>query len=369
MERHLIDLVRTVAPSTPGLRERLSHALATLSADQALADLVRLHRGHGDIEERTWAGRWLGPRLGHIPEPDRVLLTSGVQLSLLVLLAAMRAKGRAVLSEALTYTPVDQVCSWLELCPHLVEMDAEGLVPEALEAACRSVGPAVLYCNPTLHNPTTATMSLGRRRSIAEIARAHDLILVEDDVHGLLWSAAPPPLAYYASERCWYLMTLSKCVGFGLREAILVGPSAQDVEALVASAPNFSGWFTPSLSAAVITNLIRSGEINALVGAVGEEIAARQALAQELLGVRPRLQTAPHAMHLWLQFDSTEEADRLVEAARHKGVRLRSPAFYATPARSPPAALRLSLTEARDREVLERGLAVVAALLDRPMRE
>src|SRR5208282_1088359 len=99
---------------------------------------------------------------------------------------------------------------------HPMAMDAEGVLPEALEAACRG-GLRVAVVSPTLHNPTTATMGLERRRRLAEVARARDLVLVEEDVYGLLPEGAPPPLATLAPERVVYLTGLSKTVAPGLR--------------------------------------------------------------------------------------------------------------------------------------------------------
>ena len=42
------------------------------------------------------------------------------------------------------------------------EIDAEGIRPEALEAACRLHGPQVLCLTPSGQNPSTAQMSQGR---------------------------------------------------------------------------------------------------------------------------------------------------------------------------------------------------------------
>ena len=46
-----------------------------------------------------------------------------------------------------------------------------------------------LYTMPTLHNPTTATMPVARREAVAEMARRHDVALIEDDVYGFLLDA------------------------------------------------------------------------------------------------------------------------------------------------------------------------------------
>ena len=68
-----------------------------------------------------------------------------------------------------------------------------GLRADALEAAFRA-GIRLAVVSPTLHNPTTATMGLERRKRLVELARKHDAILIEEDVYGLLREEAPPPL-------------------------------------------------------------------------------------------------------------------------------------------------------------------------------
>ena len=72
-----------------------------------------------------------------------------------------------------------------------VEMDDDGLMPGAIDAACTSgsLRPRALYCMPTAHNPTAITWSEQRRREVVMIARRHGLQIIEDDVFGLLASA------------------------------------------------------------------------------------------------------------------------------------------------------------------------------------
>ena len=65
-----------------------------------------------------------------------------------------------------------------------VAMDEFGVVPEAFEAWCKEAKPKAFYLTPTLHAPTTITLSIERRTSIAEIAEHYGVILIEDDVFG-----------------------------------------------------------------------------------------------------------------------------------------------------------------------------------------
>ena len=65
-----------------------------------------------------------------------------------------------------------------------VPTDAAGLDPEALASLLASWGgdrpkPRVLYTVPTGSNPTGATMPLARRRRLLEVAREHDLAVIE----------------------------------------------------------------------------------------------------------------------------------------------------------------------------------------------
>src|SRR5207302_6780784 len=80
-----------------------------------------------------------------------------------------------------------------------------------------------VYLIPTIHNPTTATMPPSRREGVAEILRANDVLLLEDDAYGLLEPKAVP-LASLIPERTYFAASLSKCIAPGLRVSFLLTP-------------------------------------------------------------------------------------------------------------------------------------------------
>jgi DNA-binding transcriptional MocR family regulator len=49
-----------------------------------------------------------------------------------------------------------------------LDMDDDGIVPDALEKTCKTGELKALYLNPTIQNPTTYTMPEERRREIAK---------------------------------------------------------------------------------------------------------------------------------------------------------------------------------------------------------
>jgi len=123
-------------------------------------------------------------------------------------------RGDYILTETYTY------CSAVEsAAPQGVKcigipMDSEGLIPSALEdilthwdpsAHSNASKPWLLYTIPTGQNPTGATQSKQRRRDIYQIAREHDLYIMEDEPYYFLQMqpytgqdapSVPPPASH-----------------------------------------------------------------------------------------------------------------------------------------------------------------------------
>src|SRR5690606_32684854 len=78
---------------------------------------------------------------------------------------------------------------------------------------------------PTLHNPTTITIDAARRSKIVEIARRHDLVIVEDDIYRVFGrEEEPDTLADLAPERVIHVTSVSKGLSPGLRLGFLLAP-------------------------------------------------------------------------------------------------------------------------------------------------
>jgi DNA-binding transcriptional MocR family regulator len=284
--------------------------------------------------------------------------------------AALLSPGDLVLAEALTYPGMKTLASLLSLRLQGVAMDAQGLRPDALAAACRTGSPRALYCMPTLQNPTTAVMPEARRREIAAIAREHGLLVVEDDVHGHLPEKAPRPLAALLPELAVYLNGTSKSLAPGLRVGFVAAPAAMVTR--LAAAIRGTTWMAAPLMAEIASRWIEDGTAEAVLGRRRKEAAARQALAARVLA-GARMDAHPAAYHVWLHLDEPWRADAFAAEARRRGVVVTpagafaastaAPRANARRAEAPPQAVRVCLGAARDREELERGLVVLARLL------
>jgi DNA-binding transcriptional MocR family regulator len=74
-------------------------------------------------------------------------------------------------------------------------MDDEGISIPQLEKALKLHHPAFLYTIPSYQNPGGQCLPLKRRRNLVELAKAHDFLIVADEVYQLLYYYLSPPAA------------------------------------------------------------------------------------------------------------------------------------------------------------------------------
>ena len=123
---------------------------------------------------------WLAERHGVDPVArlPHERLAAGLRLPR----AAARARASACSSSGPTYDRPLKILRELgaEIVP--LDCDDDGLDPDALEAAlANGEPPAFLYLIPTFQNPSGRTLPEERRRRVVELAREHDLLVLEDD--------------------------------------------------------------------------------------------------------------------------------------------------------------------------------------------
>jgi 2-aminoadipate transaminase len=164
---------------------------------------------------------------------DDVVTTTGSQQAIDLVTKLFIDPGDVILAEGPSYVGALGVFKSYQAQVVHVPMDAQGLVPEALETAIaeqRAVGRRIkfLYTIPTFHNPAGVTLSAERRPRILEICRRAGILVVEDNPYGLLYfdSPPPPPLRTLDAEGVVYLGSFSKTFAPGFRVGWAVAPHA-----------------------------------------------------------------------------------------------------------------------------------------------
>ena len=284
-------------PQDPALLQRLRDGFASLATEPDLYSLLRYHEFGGAIEDREAGARWLARHLPGV-SAGRVLVCPGIQATLLALFMALARPGDTIACEAVTYPGVKSLAAQLGLKLVGLPADDEGIHPEAFAALCASQLPKALYCNPTLLNPTTATMSEARRIAIADTARRYGVPIIEDDPYGCLPRQRSTALATLAPELTFYLTGFAKCVGAGLRIAYVATPNPRYTARLSATMRTTAVMASPPL-VRLATRWIDDGTIRESTLAIREESRARQQLAARILR-KASYVSKPEAFHLWL---------------------------------------------------------------------
>ncbi len=360
----------------PGAPIDLSHnELATEEARRALADSLKTLAERGDVAalvgyapagghraHREAVSQWVR-RHGIAAPPEHIILTVGAQQALGVALSIFGRGDKPILFEEYTYSCLIDMARLADRQGHPIAMDGEGLLPEALDAAAQSTGARLLMIQPTLQNPTNTTMSPARRRAIVEVARARDLVIVEDDVYGALPEDCPPPIATLAPERTIYIGSASKCFLPGLRVGWIVAPGPE-VPRLAGAVHSRSLGPAP-LMVEIMARWIADGTADRLLTAQRRELRARQAIAVDVLQGLD-VTADPQSMHVLLRLPRPWGANSFAAAAEARGIIVVPVGRFAVDPASAPAGVRISLGGAPDREVLRQTLQALADMVRQP---
>src|ERR1700730_18450005 len=254
-EAGLIDL-SVNRPATSAYRDALSLLLPHIAKDRRFGALQAYHPPEGPLWARAAVADWLNGVAGD-GDAGRVVLTDGAQHGLACVLRALTQRDDIVLADSITYQGISALCRSQGIDLRGVSIDREGMRPEAFETACASSRPRAVFLVPSLHNPTTVTLSEERRRALVTIARRHNVLIIEDDVYRPLLDVDIPSFATLEPELTIHVSCLSKCIAPGLRYGFVGAPRA--VLGNIAAALRIDLWSVSPLTMLVATNMLEDG--------------------------------------------------------------------------------------------------------------
>ena len=112
---------------------------------------------------------------------DNVIIITGGLEGINLACQAYIDPGDVILVEAPTFVQSVEIFDMFEARCVGVAMDDNGLIPEDLERKIRQCHPKMIYVIPTFQNPSGRTLSLERRKAVAELAAKYDVLVLEDD--------------------------------------------------------------------------------------------------------------------------------------------------------------------------------------------
>ncbi len=347
-----------------GLDPDLGAALEDLAGRGNVQELLRYQPPRGMRRHREAGTAWL-TRFGLRADPGRVLVTSGGQHALVVLLSSLFRPGDRIAASRLNYPGLMSLASMLGLKLVPLTSDSEGILPEALADACGREPLRGLYFMPGMHNPTTAGAGPDRVAALAEVARRHGLLVVEDAAYALSAEEPLSTVAGHAPERTFFVASVSKMLAGGLRVAYVASPP--DFLERLSLGVTSTTWMASPLCVEIAGNWIMDGTADMVLARKRAEARKRNDLARKVLdglSFRARVQ----GYYLWLKLPEPWRGMDFEQAAGARGVQVIAGESFAVGQTPAPMAVRVSLSGARTREELERGLRVLAGLLAEPPR-
>jgi len=292
--------------------------------------------------------------------PEELLITTGSQQALALLVAGLLEPGDTVLVEEPTYLAALQRFAAASVRAVPVPCDDHGTDPAAMEELAVRHRPKALYVIPTFQNPTGRTMPLARRQAVAAVAERHGLLVVEDDPYAeLRYEGIPLPSLAAMLEgrgRSALLGSFSKIMAPGLRLGWLRAPAEvlRICEAVKESTDVHTSSVDQAAAAHYLTERGLSGHLEKLRTAYR---ARRDRMLSGLAEALPpgSTHTSPEGgMFVWVRLPGGQDAAELLRRAVAQDVAFvpGAPFYAGEPDRG---TLRLSFTTCSP-ERIEEGL-------------
>jgi DNA-binding transcriptional MocR family regulator len=329
----------------------------------AAGALAYAPNGYGPLRE------WIGAR--HGVDPGRVLLVNG-SLQGVGFLARHFFLGGAGRVEAVVEEPTyDRTITILRgygAAIRTVGVGRDGLDVERLEEiVADGARPALVYVIPTYQNPSGATMPLAARRRLVELAREHDLLLVEDDPYSLLrFEGDPLPSLHEldGGERVVYCSSFTKTIAPGVRTGYLVMPQTlvapfTRLSAETQIAPN-------SLAEAIISAYCDAGRFDPNVSRAAAALRGRRDAMEKALRAHfppgSSWHTPTGGYFFWVELPGGIDAGAALPAAVEAGVAYVAGSDFCVSDGGGRSALRLAFSACGEDEIRE-GVARLGAVL------
>lgn len=297
---------------------------------------------------------------------DGVLIMSGSQSLLDGIGKILISPGDYVAVEAPTYLGALQAFNPYEPRYLEIETDDGGLIPESLERVLSGQRVKLVYLVPTFQNPTGRTLSLARRKQVADILKRHDTLLLEDDPYSDLRYSGErvPPIKSLAPEHVVYSTTLSKTFAPGLRIGVCIAP--EFIQRWLVTARQGVDLHTNTLAQALAAEYLTGGYLDRQLPRIIELYAPRQlAMLDALERHMPEDFTWSHpegGMFVWVEgpkgFDAVELQRRVLE----HGVAFVPGRYFYVNEEEGAATLRMNFTAA-DAATIEHAVGVIADVM------
>jgi 2-aminoadipate transaminase len=291
-------------------------AARALESDWEKALSYGTGRGHPGLCE------WIAEL--HGAKPEQVMVTNGSMEAAALLFRQQVSAGDRVVVEQPSYDRTLLLLQQANAKFAPAPLEADGVEPAAIEAACADGPVALAHIIPNFHNPAGCTLALEKRSQLVQLAGEHEFTLFEDDPYRLICfekARGKTMLEMDSADRVIHASSFSKSVSPGVRVGYLVGPAEQIT--VLAKRANETYISPNMLAESIVFELCQSGGLEDNLKIVNAALRERRdTLIKALAEHIPEAEfVVPEGGYfLWLDLDDDVDSTALLAEAKEEGV-------------------------------------------------
>ncbi len=319
----------------------------------------------GHIKHRYVAANWLKSYKLDV-EAENILITSGTQNALSIILMTLFEKGDRILVDEYTYTGLISLASYMNIILIPVLGNENGMDMEVLHAACKREQPKGIYLMPDYQNPTTISINEKKRIAMAKVINQYNLLLIEDATYSFSVVDKLKPVSAYVPEQSLYIMGTSKAISPAFRISYIVSPTNL-VEKLSHGLNNII-WMASPYTSEIVSLFQSSGAYAQIEEEKVKRLTERNKRFDEIMvgyDVLPATTSCYRFLSLSEQYDDLE----LEYLAQEKGVQILSANRFCVGSKPDKPMIRLAVSAPDSLEAMETALTIFKeVLVDFPRR-
>ena len=314
----------------------------------------------GDIKHRYIASKWL-KHFSMDCSPEQIIITSGTQNALSVLLISLFDKGDRIIVDEYTYTGFVSLANFFGIILIPIKTNDDGINIDELKITCKRETIKGIYLIPDCHNPTTAILIKEKRVEIAKIILDNNLLLIEDSPYGFTLQNKIIPISHYLPDNSFYIAGISKSINPTFRLSYIVSPQKY-LKKLINGVNNLI-WMASPLNAEIVSQLQNSSKYDVIVASKILRMKERNSLVNDILSDYHLIPNGTSLFRYLILPKAISDKD-IESSCLEKGVQIFSSKRFLVSTHPNKNAIRLSISGPKDIEELRKGLLIVKEVLD-----